>query len=146
MPIDEVYGVIKEHGLLYLTIPITKLPIRRDRGRYCKFHGTHGHTITECRDFKTQAEYLVRNRYLDEFIDETFPMVVLSGEGEKSDRNLSHKQLVVRVIAGGSTLAGDSNREVFLTPQQRNEEESGRFRSCRQMRTKKRFYIHIRMP
>ena len=37
-------------------------------------------------------------------------MVASSGEGEQSDRNLSHEQPVVRVIVGGPTLAGDCNR------------------------------------
>ncbi|XP_015384309.1 uncharacterized protein LOC107176393 [Citrus sinensis] len=82
----------------------------RDRGRYCKFHGTHCHTTTKYRDLKTQVEDFVRNRYLDKFIDETFPMVASTCEGEQSDRNLSHEQPIVRVIAGGPTLAEDSNR------------------------------------
>ncbi|XP_024039304.1 uncharacterized protein LOC112097943 [Citrus clementina] len=81
MSLDEVHEAIKERGLLYLLTPITKLPSRRDRGRYCKFHGTHGHTTTKCRDLKTQVEDLVRNRYLDEFIDKTIPMVASSCEG-----------------------------------------------------------------
>ena len=50
------------------------------------------------------------NRYLDEFIDGTFPMAASTCEGKQSDRNLSHEQPIVRVIAGGPTLAGDSNR------------------------------------
>ncbi|XP_015382829.1 uncharacterized protein LOC107175678 [Citrus sinensis] len=108
--LDEVYETIKDRELLYHPTPITKLPSRRDRGRYCKFHGAHGHTTTECRDLKTQVEDLVRNRYLDEFIDEIFPMVASTCEGEQSNRNLSHEQLIVRVIPGGPTLAGDSNR------------------------------------
>ena len=53
MPLDEVYEAIKDRGLLYLPTPITKLPSRRDRGRYWKFHGTHGHTTTEYKDLKT---------------------------------------------------------------------------------------------
>ena len=110
MPLDEVYEAIKDRGLLYLLAPITKLPSRRDRGRYCKFHGTHGHTTADCRDLKTQVEDLVRNRYLDEFIDGTFPMVASTSEGEQRDRNLRREQPAVRVIAGGPTLAGDSNR------------------------------------
>ncbi|XP_052291712.1 uncharacterized protein LOC127900595 [Citrus sinensis] len=110
MPLDEVYEAIKDRGLLYLSTPITKLPGRRDRRCYCKFHGTHGHTTTECRDLKTQVEDLMRNRYLDEFIDETFPMAASTCEGKQSDRNLSHEQPIVRVIVGGLTLAGDSNR------------------------------------
>ena len=83
MPLDEVYEAIKDRGLLYLPAPITKLPSRRDRGRYCKFHGTHGHTTAECRDLKTQVEDLVRNRYLDHFIDGTFPIVASTCEGSK---------------------------------------------------------------
>ncbi|XP_024039560.1 uncharacterized protein LOC112098160 [Citrus clementina] len=110
MSLDEVYEAIKDRWLLYLPASITKLPSRRDMGRYCKFHGAHGHTTTECRDLKTQVEDLVRNRYLDEFIDGTFPMVASTCEGEQSGRNLRHEQPTVRVIAGGPTLAGDSNR------------------------------------
>ena len=61
MPLDEVYEAIKDRKFLYLLTSLTKLPSRRDRGRYCKFHGTHGHTTTECRDLKTQVEDLMRN-------------------------------------------------------------------------------------
>ena len=82
MSLDEVYEAIKDRRLQYLPAPITKLPSRRDKGHYCKFHGTHGHTTSECRDLKTQVEDLVRNRYLDEFIDGTFPMVASTCEGE----------------------------------------------------------------
>ena len=81
IPLDEVYEAIKERGLLYIATLITKLPNRRDRGRYCKFHNTYGHTTTECRDLKIQIKDLVRNRYLDEFIYGTFPMVNSSDEG-----------------------------------------------------------------
>ena len=63
-------------------IPITKLPNRKDKGRYCKFHGTHSHTTTVCRDLNTHVENLVRNRYLDEFINGVIPMVSSSCEGE----------------------------------------------------------------
>ncbi|KAH9715068.1 hypothetical protein KPL71_020894 [Citrus sinensis] len=88
-----------------------------DYGRYTslkvsldEFHGTHGHTTAECRDLKTQVEDLVRNRYLDEFMDGTFPMGATTGEGEQSGGNVRREQPAVRVIAGGPTLAGDSNR------------------------------------
>ena len=69
-------------------------------GRYCKFYGTHGHTTTECRDLKTQVEDLVRNHYMDEFVDGTISMVGSSGEGEQSNRNMGHEQPIVRVITG----------------------------------------------
>ncbi|KAH9672846.1 putative LRR receptor-like serine/threonine-protein kinase [Citrus sinensis] len=108
--LDEVYEAIKDRGLLCLPAPITKPSSMRDRGRYCKFHGTHGHTTADCRDLKTQVEDFVRNRYLDEFIDVTFPMVASTNEWEQSDRNLRREQPTVRMIAGGLILAGDSNR------------------------------------
>ena len=53
IPLDEVYEAIKDRGLLYLPAPITKLPSMRDMERYCKFHGTHGHTTADYRDLKT---------------------------------------------------------------------------------------------
>ena len=37
-------------------------------------------------------------------------MVASTCEGEQSNRNLSHEQPIVKVIAGGPMLAGDSNR------------------------------------
>ena len=67
-------------------------------------------TTTECKDLKTQIENLVRNRYMDEFIDGTFPMVASSYEGKQNDRNVSREQPIVRVIAKSPTLAGDSNK------------------------------------
>ena len=81
MSLDELYEAIKDRGLLRLPTPITKLPNRRDRGRYCKFHGTIGHTTAECRDLKTQVEDLVRNRYLDEFMDGTYNNKATQQEG-----------------------------------------------------------------
>ncbi|XP_024043173.1 uncharacterized protein LOC112099890 [Citrus clementina] len=127
IPLDEVYEAIKDWGLLYLSALITKLPDKRDRKRYCKFHGTHGHTTAECRDLKTQVKDLVRNRYLDEFIDGTFPMVASTYEGEQSDRSLRREQPTVRVIVGGPTLAGDSNRsrKNYARYAMTNEDEEG---------------------
>ena len=110
IPMDEVYEAIKDRRLLYSPAPITKLLNRRDKGWYCKFHGTHSHTTTECRDLKTHVEDLVRNHYLDEFVDGAIPMVGSSCEGEQSNKNMSHQPPMVKVIAGGPTLAGDSNR------------------------------------
>ena len=70
-----MYKAIKDRELLYPPISIAKLPSKRDKGRFYKFHGTHGHTTTECRDLKTQVEDLVRSRYLDEFVDGAILMV-----------------------------------------------------------------------
>ena len=66
---EELYERIEGRGLLYPLAPITKPAHRRDKNRFCKFHDTHGHTINQCRDLKIQVEDLVRNRYLDEYVD-----------------------------------------------------------------------------
>ena len=69
VPMEELYERIEGRGLLYPPAHITKPAHGRDKSRFCKFHVTHGHTINQCRDLKIQVEDLVRNRYLDEYVD-----------------------------------------------------------------------------
>ncbi|XP_052297148.1 uncharacterized protein LOC127902324 [Citrus sinensis] len=108
---EELHERIEGRGLLYPPAPITKPAHRRDKNRFCKFHDTHGHTISQCRDLKIQVEDLVRNRYLDEYVDGVSPVIeseYIRDEGV--ERSLEREQPTIRVIAGGPTLAGDSNR------------------------------------
>ncbi|XP_024035493.1 uncharacterized protein LOC127899252 [Citrus sinensis] len=59
----------------------------------------------------TQVEDLVRNRYLDEYVDGISPATESQyTRDEGVERSLEREQPTVRVIAGGPTLAGDSNR------------------------------------
>ncbi|GAY33487.1 hypothetical protein CUMW_281810, partial [Citrus unshiu] len=58
---EELYERIEGRGLLYPPALITKPTHRRDESRFCKFHDTHGHTISQCRDLKIQVEDLVSN-------------------------------------------------------------------------------------
>ena len=158
VPLDEVYETIKDRGLLYTPTPIARLPNMKDKGRFCKFHGTHGHITIECKDLKTQVEDSVRNRYLDEFVDGVIPIVGSSCEEEQNNRNMGHEQSMVRVIAKGPTLVGDSNRsrknytkyvmtgnEMFFNTPAAKRARSGRCRSCGRMRMKREFYIHMLM-
>ncbi|XP_024033596.1 uncharacterized protein LOC112095717 [Citrus clementina] len=108
---EELYERIEGRGLLYPPAPITKFAHRRDKSRFCKFHNTHGHTISQCRDLKIQVEDLVRNWYLDEYVDEVSPVIESQyTRDEGVERDLEREQPTIRVIAGGPTLAGDSNR------------------------------------
>ena len=108
---EELYERIEGRGLLYPPAPITKPTHQRDKSRFCKFHDTHGHTISQCRDLKIQVEDLVRNRYLDEYVDGMSPVVESQyTRDEGVERDLEREQPTIRVIAGGPTLAGDSNR------------------------------------
>ena len=108
---EELYESIEGRGLLYPPAPITKPAHRHDKSRFCKFHDTHGHTISQYRDLKIQVEDLVRNRYLDEYVDGVSPVIESQyTRDEGVERSLEREQPIIRVIAGGPTLAGDLNR------------------------------------
>ncbi|XP_024046493.1 uncharacterized protein LOC112100863 [Citrus clementina] len=108
---EELYERIEGRGLLYTPAPITKPAHRRDKSRFCKFHNTHGHTISQSRDLRIQVEDLVRNQYLDEYVDGVFPVSESQyAQDEGVERGLEQEQPTIQVIAGGPTLAGDSNR------------------------------------
>ncbi|XP_024036872.1 uncharacterized protein LOC127898770 [Citrus sinensis] len=108
---EELYEMIEGRGLLFPPAPIIKPTHRRDKSRFCKFYDTHGHTISKCRDLKIQVEDLVRNRYLDEYVDGVSPVVESQyTRDEGVERGLEREQPTIHVIAGGPTLAGDSNR------------------------------------
>ena len=97
--------------MLYPPAPVTKPVHKWDKSRFCKFHDTHGHTISHCRDLKTQVEDLVRNRYLDEYVDGAFPVLESQyTQRDGDERSLEREQPTIRVIAGRPTLAGDLNR------------------------------------
>ena len=104
-----MYNEIKDRGLLYPYIPIAKLPSIRGKGRFYEFHGTHGHTLAQYRDLKNQVEDLVRNCYLDEFVDRAILIAGSSCGAKQGTKNAGHGQPIVRVLARGLTLAGDSN-------------------------------------
>ena len=83
---------------------------RRDKNRFCKFHDTHSHPISQCRDLKTQVEDLVKNRYLDEYVDGVSPVIEPQyTRGDRVERSLEREQQNIQVIAEVPTLAGDSN-------------------------------------
>ena len=108
---EELYERIEGQGLLYPPALVIKPAHKRDKSIFCKFQDTHGHTVSQYRDLKTQVEDLVRNRYLDEYVDRAFPILESQyTQGNGDERNMEREQPTIRVIAGGSTLAGDSNR------------------------------------
>ncbi|XP_024037618.1 uncharacterized protein LOC112097221 [Citrus clementina] len=56
-------------------------------------------------------EDLVRYRYLNEYVDGVSPVIESQyTRDERVERSLEREQPTIRVIAGGPTLAGDSNR------------------------------------
>ena len=93
---EELYERIEGRGLLYPPIRVTKPTHRRDKSRFCKFHNTHGHIISQCRDLKTQVKDLVMNRYLDEYVDGVSPVIELQyTRDERVERSLEREQRIL---------------------------------------------------
>ncbi|KAF4362506.1 hypothetical protein F8388_000669 [Cannabis sativa] len=42
---------------------MTTDPVKRDKGRYCAFHGEHGHATYECRQLKIEVNRLVKEGF-----------------------------------------------------------------------------------
>ena len=41
---------------------------RRDRSKFCVFHGYHGHETEECENLKQQIEALIQSGLLKDFV------------------------------------------------------------------------------
>lgn len=81
-----------------------------DRNKFYEFHDTYGHTTLQYCNLKNQVEDLIRNFYLDEFIDFFFNILDKLYIIEENTGDITYEQLVVRVIARDPMLARDSNR------------------------------------
>ncbi|TXG71857.1 hypothetical protein EZV62_000436 [Acer yangbiense] len=110
---EQILAALHETGLLTKPEPLRGDPSRRNQAKYCDFHGDIGHTTSECFHLKDHIETLIRNGYLKEFIDLTqearqqVPDTTERDPPKHSDKGKVH---MVHTIAGGPTLAGDSNR------------------------------------
>lgn len=89
IPVGEPFHAIKDRGLLCPPAPIAKVPNKQDRSRFCDFHNTHGYTTVQCQDLRNQIEDLVRNRYLDDFIEGPYPVANSQHELKKNTEDVS---------------------------------------------------------
>lgn len=89
IPMGEPFHAIKDRGLLCRPAPIAKAPNKRDRSIFCDFHNTHGYTIVQCQDLRNQIEDLVRNRYLDDFIEGPYLITNSQHELKKNTEDVS---------------------------------------------------------
>lgn len=108
--LEELFPIVEERGLLCPLPPMSKLVNMRNKSRFYKFKNDHGHSTSQYCDLKYQVEDLVGNRYLDEFIDRGHSAMDRQHIGDDQISMMDHEWPIVRVIAEGLTMAGDSNR------------------------------------
>ncbi|TXG55823.1 hypothetical protein EZV62_017136 [Acer yangbiense] len=110
---EQVLATLHETGLLTKPKPLKGDLSRRNQVKYCNFHDDIGHTTSGCFHLKDHIETLIRNSYLKEFIDnmqEARQQVSDKMEKDPPRQSDKGKEHVVHTIAGGPTLAGESNR------------------------------------
>ena len=76
-------------------------PDKRNRNKYCRFHGDHGHDTNECYDLKQQIENLIRQGKLRNFLGREHKDEKLKGKVEETSRPMLGE---IRVIIGGSLV------------------------------------------
>ncbi|XP_050253760.1 uncharacterized protein LOC126699828 [Quercus robur] len=60
MPLEQVLMQIKDNPSLKWSEKMKGDPNKRNRNKYCRFHGDLGHNTDECFDLKQQIENLIR--------------------------------------------------------------------------------------
>ena len=109
-PLDKVLMQIKDKVTLTWLDNLKGDLNKRPRNKYCYFHRYHGHDTSECYGLKQQIKALIKQGKLQRF----------ARGGENPPRDLEPNQRVelklrallreIRVIVGGSTLAGSSKK------------------------------------
>ena len=64
----EIMTIMDKNGTLAKPSPMITPDEKRDRSRYCMFHGTHGHDTEECLELKREIERAIRRGELNQFI------------------------------------------------------------------------------
>lgn len=59
---------LRDLDLLRNPKKIRTTPNRRDKSKYCRYHGDHGHNTNDYFDLKDEIEFLIQRGYLKDFI------------------------------------------------------------------------------
>ena len=95
--------------------PIKKEMSKRDKNKFCRFHGDYGHDTNECNHLKDEIEFLLRSGKLKKYKAEK-----TQGEGSSNNPGFKRQRspplqpepvdFTLDTICGGPHLAGDSNK------------------------------------
>lgn len=66
-PLDHILEVGDKAGI-FMKLPRSGPPGKRDEGRYCAFHDANGQEIADYRHLRDHIEDLIRRGYLIEFV------------------------------------------------------------------------------
>ena len=67
-PLDQVLMQIKDDLSLKWLERMKGDPSKQNKSKYCHFHRDHGHDMDECYDLKQQAEALIKQGKLKNFL------------------------------------------------------------------------------
>ncbi|XP_060969536.1 uncharacterized protein LOC133036807 [Cannabis sativa] len=86
-------------------------PGKRDKGRYCAFHGEHGHATYECRQLKIEVNRLVKEGFFRDCLVSNAALHIQRGSNKSQDQSPPpYIKKTVNVISGGSDLSRNSVR------------------------------------
>ncbi|XP_024021753.1 uncharacterized protein LOC112091721 [Morus notabilis] len=117
MGVEEVFNQVGRRNLLRQPEPMRSDPSRRNKNKYCRFHGDVGHHTNDCTGLKDEIERVIREGRLQEFKAERRPRN--NGFGGQNDgrhrdepRNPDEREVVgvIRTILSSQYLGGDSRR------------------------------------
>ncbi|KAF4401750.1 hypothetical protein G4B88_000798 [Cannabis sativa] len=90
---------------------MTMDPVKRDKGRYCAFHGEHGHATYECRQLKIEVNRLVKEGFFWDCLVLDVALHIQRGSNKSQDQSPPpYIKKTVNVISGGSDLSGNLER------------------------------------
>ncbi|XP_058084523.1 uncharacterized protein LOC131232302 [Magnolia sinica] len=77
----------------------------REKRKYCQFHRDHDHNISDCVDLKDEIETLIRKGHLRRYTKEE-----RTTRRQEQASKAAKEPTEIRIIFGGSSNGGDSNR------------------------------------
>ncbi|XP_016461647.1 uncharacterized protein LOC107784956 [Nicotiana tabacum] len=88
--------------------PIRSDPSQRDPNLWCKFHGTHGYRIGDCRHLRGEVATLLKNGHLREFLsDRTKNNYGISRDNAKPSKiSARSPQMTINMIFRGNEVNG----------------------------------------
>ena len=109
-PIDQVLMQIKDEGVLTFPDKLKGDPNKRSKDKYCRFHRDHSHDTADCYDLKQQIEALIRQRWLQRFVNKE----KMNPPQEQAPRRQNECPKLpigdIRMIVGGTATPGSSKK------------------------------------